>query len=100
VNVQLRLGTPLAEVALTLADTIIVGDDEAVALLRDASAGLADTAPATAARLSAKALAAATAGSPAKAALTAETKLAINSRVELTRLVLAHDSARNAADSD
>jgi DNA-binding CsgD family transcriptional regulator/tetratricopeptide (TPR) repeat protein len=75
VDVQLRRGIPLTEVALALADTISIGDDEAVALLREAAAELAETAPASAARLSRRALDATREDSPIRGALTAETIL-------------------------
>jgi DNA-binding CsgD family transcriptional regulator len=93
VDVQLRRGIPLTDVALALADTISIGDDEAVALLREAAAELAGTAPASAAQLSTRALAATTEGSPIRGALTAETILLLMQSGQVAEARAMADSA-------
>ncbi|CNF68526.1 regulatory protein [Mycobacterium tuberculosis] len=56
VDVRLARGASAASVAAALAETAVAGDHRAVALLREAAAGLAGTAPAEAATLVRRAL--------------------------------------------
>jgi DNA-binding CsgD family transcriptional regulator/tetratricopeptide (TPR) repeat protein len=93
VDVQLRRGIPLAEVALALADTIGTGDDEAVGLLREAAAELARTAPAAAAQLSSRALAVTAEASPVLGVLTAETTLLLMQSGQIAEARAMADSA-------
>jgi DNA-binding CsgD family transcriptional regulator/tetratricopeptide (TPR) repeat protein len=93
VDVQLRRGIPLTEVALALADTISTGDEEAVGLLREAAAELARTAPAAAARLSTRALAVTAEGSPVRGVLTAETTLLLMQSGQIAEARAMADSA-------
>jgi DNA-binding CsgD family transcriptional regulator len=92
VDVQLRRGVPLAEVALALADTVAIGDEDAVTLLRRAAAELAETSPLSAAQLSRRALDATGEGSALRSALVAETILLLIRAGQIA-------AARSMADS-
>ncbi|MFI6600095.1 helix-turn-helix transcriptional regulator [Nonomuraea sp. NPDC050536] len=72
VDVRLRRGAAVMEVATDLAKVAQPGDHEAVSLLRRAATDLAPTAPATAVTLSARALELTPAGHPDRPALIAE----------------------------
>ncbi|MET0897870.1 MAG: AAA family ATPase [Mycobacterium sp.] len=73
IDMQLRRGVPLAEVAAQIADTATVDDDIAITLLRRAATELAASAPSSAADLSLRALALSPVGSPQHSTLVAET---------------------------
>lgn len=73
VDVRLRRGAAVMEVAADLAEVAQPGDHEAVSLLRRAATDLAPTSPATALALSSRALELAPADHPDRPALIAET---------------------------
>ncbi|MFI7455413.1 helix-turn-helix transcriptional regulator [Nonomuraea sp. NPDC049714] len=73
VDVRLRRGAAVMDMAADLADVARPGDHEAVSLLRRAATDLAPAAPATAAALSGRALELAPADHPDRPALIAET---------------------------
>jgi DNA-binding CsgD family transcriptional regulator len=93
VDVQLRRGVPLTEVALALAETATLGDDDAVALLRQAANALAETSPLSAALLSSRALENTREASPMRPALVAETILLLVRAGQISEARAMADSA-------
>lgn len=73
VDVQLRRGSPLSDVASMLAETAMPGDEAAVDLLRQAAVQVSRTSAAVAAELSRRALELSGVGTPTRSALVGET---------------------------